>query len=84
MWTMWTAIFKVPILKSQFDTLKCTLEKLAVLGSISKDPLIKQTELVTETGRSLSTVKRIIGSLQKKGYIRRVGGKRYGKWEVLV
>ncbi|MGN0243139.1 MAG: winged helix-turn-helix domain-containing protein [Lachnospiraceae bacterium] len=51
---------------------------------LSKNPSIKQKELVTETGKSLSTVKRIMGSLQKKEYIRRVGGKRYGEWEALV
>jgi fido (protein-threonine AMPylation protein) len=73
---------KVP--KSQFDTLECTLEELVVLELIYKNPLIKQKELVAETGKSLSTVKRIMESLQKKEYIRRVDGKRYGKWEVLV
>ena len=73
---------KVP--KSQFDTLECTLEELAVLELIHKNPSIKQKELVTETGKSLSTVKRIMESLQKKEYIRRVDGKRYGKWEVLI
>jgi len=73
---------KIP--KSQFDTLECTLEELAVLELIFKNPAIKQKELVIETGKSLSTVKRIMESLQKKEYIRRVDGKRYGKWEVLV
>ena len=73
---------KVP--KSQFDTLECTLEELAVLELIYKNLSIKQKELVAETGKSLSTIKRIMESLQKKEYIRRVDGKRYGKWEVLV
>ncbi|WP_304209186.1 Fic family protein [Phocaeicola plebeius] len=77
-----SVIPKVP--KSQFDTLECTLEELAVLKLIYKNPSIKQKELVAETGKSLSTVKRIMESLQKKDYIRRVGGKRYGKWEVLI
>ena len=44
---------------------------------------IKQKELVTKTGKSLSIVKRIMEFLQKKEYIRRVDGKRYGKWGVL-
>ena len=44
-----------------------------------KNLSIKQKELVAETGKSLSTVKRIMESLQKKEYIRRVDGKRYGK-----
>lgn len=72
---------KVP--KSQFDTLECTLEELAVLELIYKNTLIKQKELVKETGKSLSTIKRIMESLQKKDYIRRVGGKRYGKWVII-
>ena len=73
---------KVP--KSQFDTLECILEELAALELIYKNPSIKQKELVAETGKSLSTIKRIMESLQKKEYIRRVDGKRYGKWEVLI
>ncbi|WP_418947758.1 winged helix-turn-helix transcriptional regulator [Phascolarctobacterium succinatutens] len=55
---------------------------MAVLELINKNPSIKQKELVTETGKSLSTIKRIMESLQKKDHIRRVGGKRYGKWEI--
>ena len=58
--------------KSQFDTLECTLEELAFLELIYKNPSIKQKDLVAETGKSLSTVKRIMESLQKKEYIRRV------------
>ena len=46
---------KVP--KSQFDTLKCTLEELAVLELVYKNPSIKQKELVAETGKSISTIK---------------------------
>ncbi len=60
------------------------MEELAVLELILKNPSIKQNELVTETGKSLSTIKRIMESLQKKQYIRRVNGKRYGTWEVLT
>ena len=70
--------------KSQFDTLECTLEELAFLELIYKNPSIKQKDLVAETGKSLSTVKRIMESLQKKEYIRRVDGKRYGKWKILI
>ena len=70
--------------KSQFDTLECTLEELVFLELIYKNPSIKQKDLVAETGKSLSTVKRIMESLQKKEYIRRVDGKRYGKWEILI
>lgn len=69
--------------KCQIDTLECTLEERLILEFILNKPSIKQNELVIETGKSLSTIKRIIKSLQSKNFIRRVNGKRYGKWEVL-
>ena len=70
--------------KYQFDTLNCSLEELVVLERIAKKPTIKQQELMSVTGKSIATVKRIMKSLQDKNYIRRENGKRYGKWEVLV
>ena len=70
--------------KYQFDTSKCSLEELAVLERIAQNPAIKQQELMSATGKSITTVKRIMKSLQDKNYIRRENGKRYGKWEVLV
>lgn len=70
--------------KYQFDTLNCSLEKLAVLERVAQNPSIKQQELVSATGKSIATVKRIITSLQDKNYIRRKRGKRYGRWELLV
>ena len=73
---------KVP--KYQFDTLDCSLEELAVLERVAQNPSIKQQELVSATGKSIATVKRIMKSLQDKNYTRRENGKRYGKWEVLV
>ena len=70
--------------KYQFDTLNCSLEELVALELIAQNPTIKQQELMSATGKSIATVKRIITSLQDKNYIRRENGKRYGKWEVLV
>ena len=67
--------------KYQFDTLNCSLEELAILERVAQNPSIK---LVSATGKSIATVKRIITSLQDKNYIRRENGKRYGKWEVLA
>ena len=61
--------------KYQFDTLNCSLEELAVLERIAQNPTIKQQELVSATGKSIATVKRIITSLQDKNYIRRENGK---------
>ena len=70
--------------KCQIGTLKCTLEELAVLDLIKTNPSVKQTELAEQTGKSVRSIKRIIDSLKEKQYIRRVDGKRYGKWEVSV
>ena len=47
---------------------------------IAQNPTIKQQELVSATGKSIATVKRITKSLQDKNYIRRENGK----WELLV
>lgn len=77
-----SAKFEIP--KCQNDTLGCTLEELAFLKILNKEPYLKQSDLVNRTGKSLRTIKRIMESLQQKNYIRRTNGKRYGIWEVLV
>lgn len=76
---------KIP--KCHYTVPKCqigTLEVLAVLGLIRKNPFVNQTELAEQTGKSVGSIKRIIDSLKEKQYIRRIDGKRYGKWEVLI
>ncbi len=70
--------------KYQFDTLEGTLEEKEILNYLEKYPKATQDELAMRIGKSPSTVKRLMASLQEKHYIRRVGGKRYGSWEVLV
>lgn len=69
--------------KSQIETLECTLEEAAVLKVISLHPEITQKQLVKESGISLGSVKRITVSLQEKGLLKRVGGKRFGHWEII-
>ena len=61
--------------KYQFDTLDGSLEELAVLERVAQNPSIKQQELVSATGKSIATVKRVTKSLQDKNYIRRENGK---------
>ncbi len=70
--------------KVQFGTLGCTLEEWAVLQVIFENPSVTQKELAEKTGKSISTIKRITDRLQEKDYLRRIGGKRYGTWEILV
>ncbi len=46
--------------------------------------MITQAQLSEQTGKSLRTIKREMTDLKEKGYIRRLNGKRDGKWEVLI
>ena len=70
--------------KSQFDTLNCSLEELAILKAVGENPHITQEALKKTIGKSISTVKRLTVSLQKKGLLVRKNGKRDGYWEVLT
>lgn len=72
------------ISKCQNDTLECSLEELAILKLLKKQPEMNQKSLAERTDKSLSTIKRMMDSLQQRNYIRRTNGKRYGAWEVLV
>ena len=64
-------------------TLDCTLDELSILKLIIEKPDITQKELAKRIGKSERTVKNKIASLKEKKYIRRMNGKRNGKWEVL-
>lgn len=74
--------FELP--KVQNDTLECTLEDIAILKLIAEKPSITQKELAMQTGKSVSSIKRAMASLQKKQYIQRVNGKRYGTWQIQI
>jgi len=59
----------------------CTLEEVALLRIVQKNPSATQKEIATEIGKSERTVKSITIALQEKNIIRRVNGKRNGYWE---
>lgn len=73
-----SAISKIPKCKN------CTLDELAILKALQKQPNITQKDLATELGKSERTIKTKIALLQEKNYIRRINGKRYGQWEILI
>lgn len=60
-----------------------TLDELALLQLISKNPSITQIQLAEKMQVTDRTIKRKMKLLQEKGLIQRVGGKRNGKWIVL-
>lgn len=62
----------------------CTLEELAILRAITANPAITQKDLAVVIEKSERTIKTRTVALQEKGYLRREGGKRNGRWEVLI
>lgn len=54
-----------------------------LIEEIRKDPKIDRAGLSKATGRSSRTIQRILDSLKKNGYIRRVGSPRKGYWEII-
>ena len=67
--------------KYHVDTLDDTLES-AILKLLWSDSSMSQAEIAERVGKSLPTVKRAMKRLSDSGAVRRVGGKRFGKWEV--
>ena len=62
----------------------CTLEELAIIQELKRNPAITQRELASAIGKSERTVKTRTVEMQEKGLIIRENGKRNGKWKVLV
>lgn len=60
----------------------CTLEEIAVVHIVLKNPTATQKEIAAEIGKSERTVKTITVTLQEKGILQRVNGKRNGRWVV--
>ena len=68
---------------AQFSKCKnCTLNELAVLNALARDPGMTQIQLAHEIGKSERTVKALTVELQKKGLLERKNGKRNGEWVV--
>lgn len=61
----------------------CTLEEVAVLRVVQTNPTATQKQMAAEIGKSERTVKTITVTLQEKGLLQRVGGKRDGRWEII-
>ena len=79
--------FKSEIQSATFDIPKCnncTLDELAILKAIAENPNTTQKALAERIGKSERTVKTRTIEMQEKGLIRRLNGKRNGKWEILV
>ena len=67
------------IVKSRATLSDAERNVLRLLGTY---PNMTQIELAQKIGVSLSTVKRMLPALRRKGVLSRVGGDRYGTWIV--
>ena len=62
----------------------CTLDELSVLNLLKADGKITQKKIAENIKKSERTVKTITSTLEKKGLITRVNGKRFGYWKVNI
>lgn len=60
-----------------------TLDELALLQLISKNPSITQIQLAEKMQVTDRTIKRKMKLLQEKGLIQRINGKRNGYWKIM-
>lgn len=67
----------VPLSSGLTETKEARLLRL-----LKGNPFLKTDELAMKLGVSLRTIKSIIAALRKDGKLERVGGKKYGHWEV--
>lgn len=65
-------------------TLDCTLDELSVLNLLREDGKMTQKQLAESINKSERTIKTITASLEEKGVITRINGKRFGYWKVNI
>lgn len=70
--------------QSKNCTLDCTLDEITVLNLLKSDGKLTQKKIAELIGKSERTVKTITTSLEKKGFITRINGKRFGYWNVNI
>lgn len=54
-----------------------------IIKILKNNPRIKSDELALQLGVSVRTIKSLLSAMGKDGIIKRIGGKRFGYWEVL-
>ncbi len=59
------------------------LVKSNILHFIKQNPKAKYIEIANETGYSVSTIKRHIQELKKRGLLERIGSDKTGYWKII-
>ena len=65
------------------DTKQLTERQSVILHLIRDDDTITIAEMTQKTNVSEKTIKRDLLALQKKGILKRAGGRKDGKWVIL-
>ena len=71
--------------KRQDDALDGALDDalaVKILDVLRDNPNITQVELAAQLNSSRRTIQRTLDDLKKAGIIERIGGKRYGGWQI--
>jgi len=55
---------------------------LKIINAIKEDPSGTINQISERTGIARRTLIRHMGFMRKKGRIERIGGKRYGHWQI--
>ncbi len=60
------------------------MDEIAVLNLLRNDGKLTQKKITESIKKSERTAKTITASHEKKGFITRINGKRFGYWEVHI
>ena len=61
---------------------RLTDEERDVLSRLKENPSCRLDDVSEQTGIKRGTLGKMIVSLHERGYVNRVGSKRYGRWVV--
>ena len=75
---------KSEILNGKICLKELPFDEKIVLDEIIANPEITQKEIAVKIGKSERTVRNKISGLKEKGILKRVNGKKNGKWQVLL
>ena len=75
----------LPVLASTTNVVKeLTDRQQVILGLIKENPSLSASEMSQKTGMVTRTIQRDLASLHEKGILTREGGRKDGKWVIII
>ena len=79
----------LPVLASTTNVVKDVVKELTdrqqvILGLIKENPSLSASEMSQKTGMVTRTIQRDLTSLHEKGFLTREGGRKDGKWVIII